>query len=132
VEGIKLWKICCWKFKQKKKGFWRENELSAFTLVANNTCYIIYPWRKATFFVLSLWYFPNHGVLGYVMECIIKKFSMNRGAPTWFIMFGTIMWNLFIIAPFFHWIFWKNKIENYIGIWGHFWYCWKAFTKFEY
>ncbi len=36
------------------------------------------------------------------MELIIKKFSMNRGAPTWFKMFGIAMWNLLIIEPFFH------------------------------
>jgi hypothetical protein len=29
----------------------------------------------------------NHNVLSYVMELIIKKFSMNRGAMTWFRMF---------------------------------------------
>jgi hypothetical protein len=40
---------------------------------------------------------------------------MNRGAMTWFRMFGATMWNLLIIEPFFHWIFWKTKIENYIG-----------------
>jgi hypothetical protein len=57
-----------------------------------------------------------------------KKFN---GAPTWFRMFGTIVWNLLIIKPFFHWFFWKTKIENYIGIWGHSWYCWKALTKFD-
>jgi hypothetical protein len=27
-------------------------------------------------------------VLGYAIEGIIKKFSMNRGAMTWFKMFG--------------------------------------------
>jgi hypothetical protein len=43
------------------------------------------------------------------MELIIKKFSMNRGAPTWFIMFGTIVWNLLIIEPFFPLKFLKNQ-----------------------
>jgi hypothetical protein len=33
---------------------------------------------------------------------------MNRGATTWFRMFGTIVWNLLIIEPFFHW-FLKNQ-----------------------
>jgi hypothetical protein len=45
---------------------------------------------------------PNHGVLGYAMEHVIKKFSMNRGAMTWFRMFGAIVWNLLIIEPFVH------------------------------
>ncbi len=54
-----------------------------------------------------------------------------RSASTWFRMFGIIVWNLLIIEPFFHWIFWKTKIENYIGIWGHNWYCWKSLTKFD-
>jgi hypothetical protein len=96
-----------------------------------NTCYLIYLWRKVVCFVLSQWYFPSHNILGYVMEHIIKKFSMNRGAPTWFRMLRAIVWNLLIIEPFFHWSFWKTKIENYIRIWGHFWYCWKTFTEFD-
>jgi hypothetical protein len=29
--------------KLQKNGFERENELNAFTLGANNTCYLIYP-----------------------------------------------------------------------------------------
>jgi hypothetical protein len=44
----------------------------------------------------------NHDVLGYVMELIIKNFSMNRGVMTWFRVFGVIMRNLLIIEPFFH------------------------------
>jgi hypothetical protein len=36
------------------------------------------------------------------MELVIKKFSMNKGATTWFRMFGGTMWNLLIIEPFFH------------------------------
>jgi hypothetical protein len=31
-------------------------------------------------------------------------------------------------------ITWYNIIdifENYIGIWGHYWYFWKALTKFD-
>jgi hypothetical protein len=39
------------------------------------------------------------------MEFIIEKFSMNRGARTWFKMLGAIVWNLLIIEPFFHRIF---------------------------
>jgi hypothetical protein len=36
------------------------------------------------------------------MELVIKKFSLNRGATTWFRMFGATVWNLLIIEPFFH------------------------------
>jgi len=36
------------------------------------------------------------------MEFVIKKFSMNRGALTWFKMFGAMVRNLLIIEPFFH------------------------------
>ncbi len=79
MEGIKIWMNFCSKIKQiTKNGFWRENELNVFTLGANNTCYLIYPWR-------------------------------NKGALTWFSLFGTTMWNLLIIELFFHWIFWKNQ-----------------------
>jgi hypothetical protein len=132
---LEVWKILNFVVENSNKlqqiGFRRENELNVFTLGSNNTCYLIYPWRKVVCFVLSLWYFPNHGVLGYVMELIIKKFSMNRGATTWFRMFRATMWYLLIIEAFFHLIFWKTKIENYIGIWGCYWYCWKALTKFD-
>jgi hypothetical protein len=38
-----------------------------------------------------------------------KKFSMNRGAMTWFRMFGAIVWNQLIIEPFFPMIFLKNQ-----------------------
>jgi hypothetical protein len=34
------------------------------------------------------------------MELIIEKCSMNRGATTWFEMFGAIVWNLLIIEAF--------------------------------
>jgi hypothetical protein len=131
VEDIEFWMNFVVENSNKLQqiGFRSENEFSVFTLGANNTFYFIYPWRKVVCFVLLEQYLLNHGVLGYVMELIIKKFSMNRGATTWFRMFGTTVWNLLIIEPFFHWIFWKTKIENYI--WRHSWYCWKALTKFD-
>jgi hypothetical protein len=44
---------------------------------------------------------PKPQCLGYAMEFIIKKFSMNRGAMTWFRMLGATVWNLLIIEPFF-------------------------------
>jgi hypothetical protein len=101
VEYIEFWMnfVAENSNKLQQIGFRRGNELSVFTLGANNTCYFIYPWRKVGCFVLSWWYFPNHSTLGYVMELIIKKFSMNKGAMTWFKMFGTTMWNLLIIEP---------------------------------
>jgi cytosine/uracil/thiamine/allantoin permease len=45
---------------------------------------------------------PNHSVLGYAIRLIIRKFSMNTGARTWFRMFGIMVWTLLIIEPFFH------------------------------
>jgi hypothetical protein len=36
------------------------------------------------------------------MELVIKEFLMNRGATTWFRMFGATMWILLIIEPFVH------------------------------
>jgi hypothetical protein len=131
VEDIEFWMFVVENLnKLQQIGFKRENELNVFTFGANNTCYLIYPWRKVVCFVLSQWYLLNHGVLGYVMELVIKKFSMNRGATTWCRMFGATMWNLLIIEPFFHWIFWKTKIENYMNL-GHSWYCWKTLTEFD-
>jgi hypothetical protein len=86
VEDIELWMNFVVENSKKLQqiGFKRENELNVFTFGANNTCYLIYPRRKVICFVFSWWYFPNHGVLSYVMEFIIKKFSMNMGATTWF------------------------------------------------
>jgi hypothetical protein len=65
------------------------------------------------------------------MELVIRKFSMNRGATTWFKMFGATVWNLLIIEPLFIECFLKTKIENYIGTWGHSWYYWKTPTRFN-
>ncbi len=95
--------------KLQKFGIKTKNELSVFTLVANNTCYIIYPWRKVICYVLSWWYLPNHNVLSYVMGIIIKMISMNNGPLMWFRMFGVMVWTLSIIKPFFHWIFFKKR-----------------------
>jgi hypothetical protein len=36
-----------------QKRFRRENELNVFTLGANNTSYVVYPWKKLVCFVLS-------------------------------------------------------------------------------
>jgi hypothetical protein len=54
---------------------------------------------------------------------------MNKGAHIWCRMFGITKWKLLIIESFFHWKLNKTKIENYIGIWGCYWYCWKTLTK---
>jgi hypothetical protein len=43
------------------------------------------------------------------MEFVIKKNSMNRGATTWFRMFGVTMWNLLIIEPIFSLNFMKKQ-----------------------
>jgi len=114
--------------KLQQIGFRRENELSVFIFGANNTSYLIYPWRKVVCFVLSSWYLPNHSVLDYAMELIIKNFSMNKGATTWFRMFG-IYW---LLNHFFIEFFEKPRLKTYIGIWGRYWYCWKAITKFDF
>ncbi len=95
--------------KLQKIGFRRENELSVFTLGANNTCYIIYLWREVVCFALSQWYFPTHDILGYVMELIIKKFSMNRGAPTWFWM---LIWSYSVESIDYWTIFSLNSLKN--------------------
>jgi hypothetical protein len=42
------------------------------------------------------------------MELIIIRFSMNKGALTWFRMFGAMVWNLLNIEPFFQSIFIKK------------------------
>jgi hypothetical protein len=44
--------------------------------------------KEGNLFCFVIMVSPKHDVLSYVMELIIKKFSMSRGAPTWFRMFG--------------------------------------------
>jgi hypothetical protein len=75
VENIEFWMNSVVENSNKLQqiGFRRKNELSVFTLGSNNTCYLIYPWRKVVCFVLSLWYFPNHYVLSCAMELIFKN-----------------------------------------------------------
>ncbi len=48
MEDIKFWMnfVVENSNKLQKNGFRKENELSVFTLGSNNTCYLIYPWRK--------------------------------------------------------------------------------------
>ncbi len=58
--------------------------------------------KESSLFCFVIMIFPNHGVLGYGMGLIIKKFLMNRGEMTWFRMFKITMWNLLIIETFFH------------------------------
>ncbi len=52
------------------------------------------------------------------MELIIKKFFMNRGAMTWFRMFGPTMWNLLIIEPFFIENFEKPRLKTILEFGG--------------
>jgi hypothetical protein len=52
------------------------------------------------------------------MELVIKKFSMNRGATTWFRMFGVIVWNLLIIEPFFIDFFEKPRLKTILELGG--------------
>jgi hypothetical protein len=44
-------------------------------------------------------------------------------------LFGATVWKLLIIESFSQWKLNKIKIENYIGIWGHLWCCWKTFVE---
>jgi hypothetical protein len=44
-------------------------------------------------------------------------------------LFGATVWKLLIIEPFSQWKLNKIEIENYIGIWGHLWCCWKTFGE---
>jgi hypothetical protein len=116
--------------KWQQIGFRRENELSVFTLGANNTCYLIHPWRKVVCFVLSYWYFPSYNVLGYAMELIIKKFSINR--VRWFgLEFLELQYGIYWLLNHFFIDFFENQDWKQYLIFGVFWYCWKALTKFD-
>jgi hypothetical protein len=54
------------------------------------------------------------------MELIIKKFSMNRGAMTWFRMFGSIVWNLLLLNHFFIELFEKPRLKTILQFGGVF------------
>jgi hypothetical protein len=77
------------------------------------------------FFFWSCWDLPNHNISWGTFN-IFGKLSMNRGALTGLKLFGTIMWKLLIIEPFFQWKLYKIKIEKYTRIWGHSLCAWKA------
>jgi hypothetical protein len=53
-----------------------------------------------------------------LLEHIIKKFLMNRGAMTWFRMFGAIVWNLLIVEPFFIDFFEKPRLKTILEFGG--------------
>jgi hypothetical protein len=52
------------------------------------------------------------------MELVIKKFSMNRGAMTWFRVFGARVWDPLIIEPFFILFFEKPRLKTILKIGG--------------
>ncbi len=87
--------------------------------------------KEGSLFCFVIMISPNPWCFRLCYGTYHQKVLNNRGATTWFRMFRATMWNLLIIEPFFHWIFWKMKIEIYIGIWGRSWYCWKVLTKFD-
>ncbi len=120
MEDIEFWMNFVVENSNKLQqiGFRREIELSVFTFGANNTCYFIYPWRKVVFFcfVKVIFLKPHCFRLSY--GTCHQKFSMNRGATTWFRMFGATMWNLFIIEPFFHWIKKKPRLKTILELGG--------------
>jgi len=50
------------------------------------------------------------------MELISKKSLMNKGAPTWFRMFGAIVWNL--LNHFFIDFFEKPRLKTILEFGG--------------
>jgi len=61
---------------------------------------------------------PKPQCLGYAMEFIIKKISMNRGAMTWFKMLGATLWNLLILNHFFVEFFEKPRLKTILEFGG--------------
>ncbi len=74
--------------------------------------------KEGNLFCFVIMIFPKPRCLGLCYGTYHQKVLNEWGALIWFRMFGTTMWNLLIIEPFFHWIFWKTKIKNYIVIQG--------------
>jgi hypothetical protein len=52
------------------------------------------------------------------MEFVIKKFSVNSGAMTWFKMFGAIVWNLLLLNNFFLNFLKKPRLKTILEFWG--------------
>jgi hypothetical protein len=52
------------------------------------------------------------------MEFVIKKFSMNKGAATWFRMLGVIVRNLLTIEQIFIEFFEKPRLKTILEFGG--------------
>jgi hypothetical protein len=63
------------------------------------SCYL--SMKEGSLFCFVIMISPKPPILCYVMELIIKKFSMNRGAVIRFRMIEVMVWNLLIINHFF-------------------------------
>ncbi len=123
MEDIEFWMNFVVENSNKLQqiGFKKENELSVFTLGANNTCYLIYPWRKVVCFVLFCHNDISQttiDVLGYAIELIIKKFSMNRGATTRFKMSGATCGIYWLLNHFFIEFFEKPRLKTILEFGG--------------
>jgi len=79
----------------------------------------------------------------FSMKVKLKKLYWNLGTffafweSSWwarynriyFTIFKDMVWKLLIIEPFFQWKLNKIETENYIKVWGHSRWCWKAFGE---
>ncbi len=119
--------------KLSKNGFRRENELNVFTLGANNTHYVIYPWWKVICFVLFCFNDISQTMMFYIMLWNLLLKSSQWVRVHWLGLECLKLWCgiFWLLDHFFIDWFSKTKIENYIQIWKHSWYCWKALTKFD-
>jgi hypothetical protein len=72
--------------------------------------------KEGSLFCFVIMIFPKTQWLGYAMEFIIKKFSMNSGATIWFIMFRVIVWNL-LLNHFFIEFFEKPIFQTILEFW---------------
>jgi hypothetical protein len=110
-------------------------------------------WNGLSCFVAALW--SHHGlnpkpivrwvcqVFLWVFLCHVNKIPQTTALhavlleSSWWVgmhqlglrLFPATRWKLLIIESFSQWKLSKIKTENCIGIWGRYWYCWKALNN---
>ncbi len=123
--------FCCWKFKQITKKWVSKGKCIECVHTWGQQHMLPYlSMKESSLFCFFIMISPKRWCFGLCYGIYHQKVLNEWGALTWFNVWS---YNVEFIDywTIFSWIFWKIKIENYIEIWGHSWYCWKTLTKFD-
>ncbi len=126
-EWILLFKI---QTNYKKMGF--EGKMTWMYSHLGPTTHVTLPIHEGSLFCFVIMISPKSQCFGLSYGTYHQKSSQW----TWVHQLGLECLELQhgiygLLNHFFIDFFLKPKIENYITILGHFWYCWKALTKFD-